>query len=152
MCGSGRALSLLADGLIHVAGLHFFDASSDQAAANRAAIQACFPGRRMVVVNLVCWRQGLLSRPGAGTGLADLTRPGLRFARRAEGSGASKLIRSIIGDQPMPIGPLAGGHLELTGHPGLTRLLDVLTDRPFQTEAAHIPGYDLSRSGTTEAA
>ncbi|MDG1478674.1 MAG: substrate-binding domain-containing protein [Myxococcota bacterium] len=191
---SGRALSLLAEGLIHVAGLHFFDASSDRIAANRAAIRARFPGRRMVVVNLVCWRQGLLSGPGAAIGLADLTRPGLRFARRAEGSGASKLVRGIIGDQPMPTGPLAGGHLEvarlvragaaeagvaiepaalaaglsflplseerfdlvypaeLTGHPGLKRLLDVLTDRPFQTEAAHIPGYDLSRSGTTEAA
>ena len=34
----------------------------------------------------------------------------------------------------------------------LSRMLDVLTDRPFRTEAAHIPGYDLSRSGSTEAA
>lgn len=192
--GSGHALSLLADGLIHVAGLHFFDADSDRAAANRAAIQARFPGRRMVVVNLVCWRQGLLSAPGAGIGLADLTRPGLRFARRGEGSGASKLVRGLIGDQAMPTGPLAGGHLEvarlvaagaaeagvaiesaalaaglsflplseerfdlvypaeMTGHPALSRMLDVLTDRPFRTEAAHIPGYDLSRSGSTEAA
>jgi putative molybdopterin biosynthesis protein len=188
---SGRALSMLADGLIHVAGLHFFDAAND--AANRAAIQARLPGRRMVVVNLVCWRQGLLTAPGSGVGLADLDRPGLRFARRAPGAGASKLVQGILEDRPLPTGPLASGHqevarlvavgaadagvaiesaalaaglsfqplseerfdlvfpAELSDHPGLRRLLDVLTDRPFRTEARHIPGYDLSRSGTTEA-
>ncbi|MFT5679474.1 MAG: putative molybdopterin biosynthesis protein [Myxococcota bacterium] len=189
---SDRALAMLADGLIHVAGLHFFDATN--AEANRTAIQARFPGRRMVVVNLVCWRQGLLTASGANIGLADLTRPGLRFARRGPGSGASKLVSGILGDQAVPTGPLAGGHLEvarlvaagaaeagvaiesaalatglsflplseerfdlvypaeLADHATLRRLLDVLTDRPFRTEARHIPGYDLSRSGTTEAA
>ena len=192
---SGRALDLLDAGLVHVAGLHFFDAATDE--ANRRAIQQRFAGRAMAVVNLVCWRQGLLIAPGNPlgiSGVAGLAQPRLRFARRAPDAGASKLIRSLLGAHTLPKGPLAAGHLdvarliragaadagvaieaaalsaglgfqplseerfdlvfpaELADDPMLQRVLDVLGSWSFRTEASHIPGYDLSLSGTMEAA
>ena len=192
---SGRALDLLGAGLVHVAGLHFFDDANT--AANRIAIQQRFAGRAMTVVNLICWRQGLLTAPGNPLGIsgaADLVQPGLRFARRAPDAGASKLISDRLGTRPLPPGPLAAGHVEvarliragaadagvaieaaalaaglgfqplseerfdlvfpaeLADDPMLQRMLDVLSSRSFRTEVRHIPGYDLTLSGTTEAA
>lgn len=111
---SGRALDLLDAGLVHVAGLHFFDATN--AAANRLAIQQRFAGRPMTVVNLVRWRQGLLTAPGNPLGIsgaADLVQPRLRFAHRSPDAGASKLIQDLLGDRPLPPGPLAAGHVDV---------------------------------------
>lgn len=192
---SGRALDLLESGLVHIAGVHFFDAA--HAAANRRAIEHRFAGRAMRVVNLVCWRQGLLTAPGNPLGIAGaegLMQPRLRFARRSPDAGASKLLHDLLGVPPLPQGPLAAGHLEvaqlirmgaadagvaieaaalaagldfqplseerfdlvfpaeLADSPMLQRMLNVLGSWSFRTEASHIPGYDLTLSGTAAAA
>ena len=191
---SGRALDLLDAGLIHVAGLHFFDA--DSGSTNLATVRRRFAGQAMSVVNFVCWRQGLLVAPGNPLGLSgvgDLCRPGLRFARRGPGAGARKLVQGVLGDEalsgPMARGPVEVAHLiragaadagvaieaaaiasgldflpmseerfdlvyptALADDPALCRLMEGLYGHAFRTEVSHIPGYDLSRCGTTEAA
>lgn len=104
---SGRALDLLAAGLVHVAGLHHEQ--------NHEAVQARFPGRRMLVVSLVGWREGLLVPAGNPAGirsLDDLRRPGLRFAHREAGAGARRLLERALGDA-LPAGPCLPGHLEV---------------------------------------
>lgn len=113
--GNRSAMQLLAGGLVHVAGLHLSRQGGAEAAARRA-----LPGRQSLVVNLTRWRQGLVVLPGNPLGLqkgADLLRPGLRLARREEGSGAHDLATRLLRDEGANTwpggGPLAAGHREV---------------------------------------
>lgn len=110
---SGRALDLLDAGLVHVAGLH---ASGASTRANEAVVRAHLAGRSLRLVHLTRWRQGLLTAPGNPlglTGLGDLVQPGLRFARRAPGAGATRLVCDALDGGPLPEGPTARGHAEV---------------------------------------
>ena len=116
--GNARAMDLLGRSLVHMAGLHLSteDGGRDTATAARRAL----PGRRLLVVHLTRWRQGLVVPRGNPLGLgrgADLLRPGLTVARREEGSGAADLAARIAGsargDGPPSTGPLAAGHAEV---------------------------------------
>ncbi|MCH9680147.1 MAG: helix-turn-helix domain-containing protein, partial [Deltaproteobacteria bacterium] len=86
---SRRALDMLEAGLVHVAGLHLFDAPSGR--HNLPIITARFGRQRMRVVALTRWRQGLVLAPGNPLSIRGpqcLQRPEVRFARREPGSGA----------------------------------------------------------------
>jgi molybdate-binding protein/DNA-binding XRE family transcriptional regulator len=114
---SGHALDLLEAKLVHVAGLHLRDASGD---ANVAAVRARFPGRRLLIANLTRWREGLVVPAGNPLKIrsgADLLRPGLRIARRDEGSGAHKLLVDLLAaegvETPVLTGPFATGHTDV---------------------------------------
>ncbi len=114
---SRHALDLLADELIHVAGMHLRDASGE---GNVAAVRARFPGRRLLVANLTQWREGLVVPSGNPLGIrsgADLLRPGLRIARREEGSAAHKLLADLLSaegvETPILTGPYASGHSDV---------------------------------------
>lgn len=121
---SGDALSLLGRGLVHVAGLHLAGAGADPGDAgagdNLDEVRARFPGRRMLVVHLTRWRQGLLVAPGNPLGVrtaGDLLRPRLRFARREAGAGASALVHRLLGAEAcsahLQAGPLAADHADV---------------------------------------
>ncbi len=114
--GSSRALDLLEQKLVHVAGLHLTGAGTD----NVAAIRARFPGERMLVVNLTRWRQGLVVPVTNPLGIrtpAALLRPGLRFARREEGAGAHRLLAALLEKEGVERarlpGPFAADHHEV---------------------------------------
>lgn len=115
---SGRALELLEDGLIHVAGVHFGDAASGQDNASRT--RRALPGTRALLVALTRWRLGLVVPAGNPLRIrsgSDLLRPGLRLARREEGAGAHKLVMSLLAAEgversTLP-GPFAAGHAEV---------------------------------------
>ena len=116
--GNARALGLLGQRLVHVAGLHL--AGDDAAAAARQVL----PGRRLLVVNLTRWRQGLVVPPGNPLGLtsgADLLRVGLRVAQREEGSGAADLAARIA-EAEGSSGPPSGGTFA-AGHPEVARVV-----------------------------
>jgi molybdate-binding protein len=113
---SARALDLLEQGLVHVAGLHMADARED----NAAAVRRRFPNRRMLLVNLTRWRQGFVVPAGNPLAIrsgADLLRRGVRLARREEGAGAQTLVERLLRDQGVERGyvhgPLATGHQEV---------------------------------------
>ena len=116
--GSARSLDLLGAGFAHVAGLHASnDAPGDD---NVSVVRRRFVERRMLVVNLTCWRQGFVLPPGNPLGIhsaADLLRPGLRLARREPGAGAHDLVHRMLeveGAAPATLaGPLAHGHAEV---------------------------------------
>ncbi|MEL6348502.1 MAG: substrate-binding domain-containing protein [Myxococcota bacterium] len=114
---SHRALTMLRDGLVHVAGLHLSGVQGRD--ENRAAVQRAFPGQRMLIINLTRWRQGLIVASGNPLALrraSDLLRDGVRCARREDGAGATRLIRSLLaaeGAAGALSGPRAGGHVEL---------------------------------------
>lgn len=115
---SRRALDLLDDRLIHVAGVHL---SGDLAAEdNVAVVRARFPDQRMLLVNLTTWREGFVLAPGNPLGIrtaADLHRPGLRLVAREEGAGARQLVSRLLAAQGSadipPSGPVALGHEEV---------------------------------------
>lgn len=113
---SSRALDLLADGLVHVAGLHLFEESA--ASGTASLLRERFGDRPMLVVGLTRWRQGLLVRPGNPLSLrevGDLARVDGRFARREEGSGAAILLASRLRAEglALPGGPPARDHREV---------------------------------------
>jgi len=115
---SARALELLQEGLVHVAGLHVADARPGE--DNAAAVRRLFPDRRMLLVNLTRWRQGLVVPAGNPLAIrsgADLLRRGVRMVRREEGAGAQALVERLLREQGadrayLP-GPLAWGHQEV---------------------------------------
>lgn len=114
---SRRSLDLLEAKLVHIAGLHLRDASGE---GNVATVRARLPGRRLLVANLTKWRQGLVVPSGNPLGIrsgADLLRPGLRIARREEGSGAYKLLTDLLAaegvETPILTGPMATGHADV---------------------------------------
>ena len=113
---SQRAVSLLGDRLVHVAGVHFFDLHAGQ--DHEAAVRRHFPGQRMLIVNLTRWQQGLVLPPGNPRRLlsaADLKSPGLTMARRESGAGAHKLLAQILLREGATelAGPLALGHMDV---------------------------------------
>jgi molybdate-binding protein/DNA-binding XRE family transcriptional regulator len=115
---SGRALDLLEEGLVHVAGVHLVDARSAQ--SNLSVVRQRFPAQAMTLINLVTWAQGIVvryRRASGLTGIADLARPGLRVARREAGSGSDALLcRSLesegISADSLGPGLLLPGHME----------------------------------------
>ena len=115
--GNRRSMALLKAGLVHMAGLHL--SGDGDAEGTAQAARRVLPGRRLLVVNLTCWRQGLVVPAGNPRGIsggADLANPDLRVVRREEGSGAQALATSLVeaeGDCALPdSGPVARGHLE----------------------------------------
>lgn len=116
---SGRALELLSDGLVHVAGLHLFDVDSGQ--HNEPAVRQRFGRERMLLVNLTRWRAGLVVAPGNPLGFRtakDAVDPEHRFVTRETGSGAAALIERFVGRRAakrLAKGVTAGGHREVAG-------------------------------------
>lgn len=113
-----RSLQWLANGLVHIAGLHLFEPELEE--ANLAAVRKAFPHTKMLMVNLTRWQQGLIVPPGNPLGLSsieDVLRPGLRFVQREEGAGATKLVRQLLSERgatdATPSGPYASGHQEV---------------------------------------
>ena len=112
--GNGRSMQLLAGGLVHMAGLHL---AEEDGGATEAAAKTALPGQRLLVVNLTRWRMGVVTAAGNPLGFADggdLARPGLRLARREEGSGAHALASRLTdGASDNQDGPLAADHREV---------------------------------------
>jgi molybdate-binding protein/DNA-binding XRE family transcriptional regulator len=113
---SNRSVDLLAERLVHVAGLHLAGSGGE----NVSAIRARFPGERMLVVNLTRWRQGFVVPTGNPLGIragAALLRPGLKFARREEGAGAQRLLQNLLAregiEKAQLPGPFAADHDEV---------------------------------------
>jgi molybdate-binding protein/transcriptional regulator with XRE-family HTH domain len=92
MRSSGRALDLLREGRIHVAGLHLGDgvAGNDAVIASRLG-----PGYRRI--HVARWREGLALSPGLGYGtIPAAVGGGLRWVGREEGSGAKRCQDLIL--------------------------------------------------------
>lgn len=113
--GNRNSMQLLAHGLVHVAGLHLSD--DEGGGTTETVARKVLPGQRLHIVNLTCWRMGVVVQPGNPMGLAsgdDLARPGLRLVRREGGSGAHALASRLTdGACDGQDGPMAGGHREV---------------------------------------
>ena len=120
---SHRALDLLREGLVHVAGVHFSRGGAADADDNVSIVRKKLAGTNLLVVNLTRWRQGFVVPHGNPLGIrsgADLLRPGLRVAAREEGAGARELLTRVLAaagaEGSVLPGPLAHGHEEVAWH------------------------------------
>lgn len=107
--GSARALDCLVHATVHVAGVHLHDVRSGR--DNLPFVRRRFADERMLVVNLVGWRQGVVTAPGNPRkvrDVADLLRPRLRVAQREAGSGAHRLLRRRLSEIDRDDAPLSG--------------------------------------------
>jgi putative molybdopterin biosynthesis protein len=86
--GSLDGLIALRQGLCDIAGCHLLDPEKGE--YNTPFLQHLFPDIDVVAITLAEREQGIVTRPGAGTALRDVTDlpgTGLRFANRNPGSG-----------------------------------------------------------------
>lgn len=101
--GSLGGLVALRDGLCHLAGSHLLDPATGEYTLpylDRIFGAASGNGAELAVVRLVHRDQGLLVAPGNPlglTGVADLTRPGLRYVNRQRGAGTRVLLDHELG-------------------------------------------------------
>src|SRR5262245_19394827 len=87
------ALRMLGRGEAHAAGTHLWDPESGE--SNMPYVRRELAGRRLMVVTLSQWQQGLIvarGNPKGITGAADLARPEIRLANRDAGSGSRMLL------------------------------------------------------------
>jgi putative molybdopterin biosynthesis protein len=101
--GSLGGLVALRDGLCHLAGSHLLDPATGEYTLpylDRIFGTGIGTGTELAVVRLVHRDQGLLVAPGNPlglTGIADLTRPGLRYVNRQRGAGTRVLLDHELG-------------------------------------------------------
>jgi putative molybdopterin biosynthesis protein len=115
--GSGRALDLIADRQVHLAGLHLFDEESGD--YNIAPVRRRLGGRAMVLLNLASWEQGLLvaaGNPKKLRAVPDLARKGVRVVGRESGTGSQELLNRLAAEEGVPrraldVVSVARGHL-----------------------------------------
>jgi putative molybdopterin biosynthesis protein len=87
------ALRMLGRGEAHAAGTHLWDAESGE--SNMPYVRRELAGRRLVVVTLSQWQQGLIvawGNPKGITGPADLARPEITLVNRDAGAGSRMLF------------------------------------------------------------
>ncbi|HKN19451.1 MAG TPA: substrate-binding domain-containing protein, partial [Dissulfurispiraceae bacterium] len=98
--GSMGGLMALERGEAHCAGTHLLDEDSGE--YNVPFIKRFFPGRKMVLVNLVYRQQGLLIKkdnPKNISGFEDLLRDDVLFINRQPGSGTRLLLDKYLNEK-----------------------------------------------------
>lgn len=94
--GSKRALELMQDGFVHVAGIH--PAHQAHPTAHLACANRLYNHESCLLVHLTRWRQGIVTARGNPLGIAtadDLRREELRLAIREPGAAARDLLEHV---------------------------------------------------------
>ncbi|MFZ0048530.1 MAG: substrate-binding domain-containing protein [Streptosporangiaceae bacterium] len=114
-CPSREALSLAADGLVHVAGAHLRGRSGDYNTG---------PARELLrdggeVIGFCSWREGLVLRAELAegiTGVADVAAAGLRLVNREAGAEARYVLDRELATHGIDATRLDGYPTRATGH------------------------------------
>jgi molybdate-binding protein len=127
-CGSRQALELVAEGLVHAAGIHLRDEASGEYNVEPARLRLV--GGRSEggtegetagadVIGFASWREGLVVRPELGpavAGVADAARRGLRVVNREAGSEAHAVLERARLDAGLEAADLDGYTTASKGH------------------------------------
>jgi putative molybdopterin biosynthesis protein len=123
--GSLGGLVALRDGLCHLAGSHLLDPATGEYTLpylDRIFGAGTDTGAELAVVRLVHRDQGLLVAPGNPlglTGIADLTRPDLRYVNRQRGAGTRVLLDHELGRLGVDPATISGYSREEHTHLGV---------------------------------
>jgi molybdate-binding protein/DNA-binding XRE family transcriptional regulator len=96
-CSSSKALDLLRQKQVHVAGSHLRDEATGE--SNLPAIRKLFPVKSVTVVNFAAWEEGIVIAQGNPRQLRkeeDIARKSLRLINRETGAGSRLLLDSIL--------------------------------------------------------
>ena len=142
-CPSREALSLAADGLVHVAGAHLRGRSGDYNTG---------PARELLrdgaeVIGFCSWREGLVLRPdvaGGVSGIADVAAARLRLVNREPGAEARRVLDRELARHGIDGRVLPGYLTQATGHLELAAAIAAgLADAGIASEPAAL-AYDLA--------
>ena len=114
-CPSREALTLAAEGLVHVAGAHLRGPGSEY---NIAAAAGLLP-QGGEVIGFCAWREGLVLRPQVAAGIqgvGDVAARGLRLVNREPGAEARNLLDRELDDLGIDTGQVTGYGTRATGH------------------------------------
>ncbi|MBX7167743.1 MAG: helix-turn-helix domain-containing protein [Pirellulales bacterium] len=96
---SREALRLLADGLVHAAGVHLGRAGEH----GNAAVCREMLGPEYMLMRMARWQEGLALSPGVkARSLGGVVRSRARWIGREAGSGARVCLDELLGDAPPP--------------------------------------------------
>ncbi|HEX3713417.1 MAG TPA: substrate-binding domain-containing protein [Trebonia sp.] len=109
-CGSGAALRLAEQGLVHAAGVHSKNGSGQGGTPDQEGTG---------VIGFAAWREGIALRPGLEstvTGLGAIAQQGLRIVNRESGSEARNLLDTECRRLAIAPGDLPGYDTRAAGH------------------------------------
>jgi putative molybdopterin biosynthesis protein len=121
-----RALELLRDGLVHVAGSHLLEKTTVK--SDLAPLTKMFPRNAAAVFSYATWEEGLVTAPDNPkriTEVADLTRKGVRFTNREQGAGCRKVLDSCLQKANISPEQIRGYDRITVGHMAAARLVRV---------------------------
>ncbi|MBV8810372.1 MAG: helix-turn-helix domain-containing protein [Acidobacteriaceae bacterium] len=116
-CSSSKALSILAKGGAHVAGVHLRDPKSGE--YNLSSVRNAIGRKPLMMVNFARWELGLAvtaRNPANIRGFADLARPRIRVVNREQGSGARLALDEALKELGVNARQVNGYTRELPGH------------------------------------
>lgn len=116
-CSSSKALSILAKGSTHVAGVHLRDPKSGE--YNLSSVRNAVGRKPLMMVNFARWELGLAvtaRNPMNIRGFADLARPRIRIVNREKGSGARLALDEALNELGVKGQRVNGYTRELAGH------------------------------------
>jgi molybdate-binding protein/DNA-binding XRE family transcriptional regulator len=114
---STKALDLLHQGRIHVAGCHIRDERTDE--SNLSAISRVFRKQNVAVVSLALWEEGLVvahGNPKHIRAIADLERSDVTLVNRERGAGSRLLLDSRLHSLGIAHTNVRGYETTATGH------------------------------------
>jgi putative molybdopterin biosynthesis protein len=117
---SEEALRELTGGTVHVAGTHL----PDRGDYNVSQARRTLARNGGLVVTYASWEQGFVvaaGNPKRIRGVPDLLRPGLRIVNREAGSGARKLLDSMLLQAHVPSPKVRGYDVIVPGHLAVAR-------------------------------
>lgn len=144
---STDALTMLASGKVHAAGVHMCDPSRGW--SNEHFVYQSLPDRAVTLVNLGIWEEGIITSPGNPrqiAGVTDLTRADVRIINREEGSGSRLMLDSALRDTGIDPGRIIGYDTVALTHAEVARRVAAgLADAgPGMQSIASIYGLDFT--------
>lgn len=141
-----RALQLLHDGVIHVAGCHIRDEKTGE--SNLPAILRLFRRQDVAVLSFTLWQEGLVvahGNPRKIRGVADAARPRISIVNRDIGAGSRLLLDEHLHQLGISTRSVRGYDRIANGHlPAARRVQSGEADCCVATEAvARILGLDF---------
>jgi len=121
---SSRALELLRDDLVHIAGTHLVDRSTGE--ADLRPITRIFPRNSVVVISYAIWEEGLVTAQGNPkriAGIADLVRGDVCFTNREPGAGCRRLLDDLLATSRIHPRRIHGYNRVTVGHLPAARLV-----------------------------
>jgi molybdate-binding protein/DNA-binding XRE family transcriptional regulator len=121
---SSRALELLHEGLVHIAGTHLVDKVTGK--TDLKTITMIFPRNSVAVVSYAMWQEGLVvahGNPKRIFSIRDLTRKDVRITNREPGAGCRRLLDDLLAKHGIAASELKGYDRMTVGHLPAARLV-----------------------------